>query len=123
MPPIPGFLELGGYLRRYRRAMRWRLDELPTDLTQRVDGYQTLEDVRRQERTFIHGDCKINNLLFQAQQDRVLGVIDLDTVGPGHWAGTWYLVRLWPPAMVVCMDQFRACVRGFPRAAVTWIRR
>ena len=68
-----------------------------------------------QERTFIHGDCKINNLLFQAQQDQVLGVIDLDTVGQGHWA--WDFGDLVRSVAFshggVDLDQFRTCVRGF----------
>ena len=115
VPPIPGFLELGGYLRRYRQCREMAPDELPTDLTRCVDNYQTLADVLGQQRTFIHGDCKINNLLFQAQQDQVLGVIDLDTVGPGHWA--WDFGDLVRSVAFshggVDMDQFRACVRGF----------
>ena len=28
----------------------------------------------------VHGDCKFNNLLFDAHEDRVIGVLDLDTV-------------------------------------------
>ena len=34
----------------------------------------------------IHGDCKINNLLFDQQGERVLSVIDLDNNMMGHWA-------------------------------------
>ena len=45
----------------------------------------------------------------------MLGVIDLDTVGPGHWA--WDFGDLVRSVAFshggVDMDQFRACVRGF----------
>ena len=38
------------------------------------------------ERVFIHGDCKINNVLFENDRDQAKAVLDLDTVGLGHWA-------------------------------------
>ena len=34
----------------------------------------------------VHADCKVNNLLFNAQGTRVAAVIDLDTTMYGHWA-------------------------------------
>lgn len=115
VPPIPGFLELSGYLRSYRQHSQAVPNELPADLQRLVDVHQTLVDALGPERTFIHGDCKINNLLFQAQQDQVLGVIDLDTVGQGHWA--WDFGDLVRSVAFshggVDLDQFRTCVRGF----------
>ena len=39
-----------------------------------------------QPNAIIHGDCKINNVLFDQQGERVLAVIDLDNNMSGHWA-------------------------------------
>lgn len=35
--------------------------------------------------TLIHGDCKVNNLLFAQNDDRVVAVLDLDTLMHGPW--------------------------------------
>ena len=76
-PVIDGFHDLERYLA--------ALDEAPSG----ADAERQVVDVLR--RTFlpprrhrvIHGDCKINNLLFHPTHDGVVAIIDLDTVMVG----------------------------------------
>ena len=76
-PVIDGFHDLEGYL--------GALDEAPVG----ADAERAAVDVLRQ--TFeaprrcrvIHGDCKVNNLLFHLTRDDVVAIIDLDTVMVG----------------------------------------
>ena len=62
------------------------LDEALDFLARRRDGLGVLEDARRMglipERV-VHGDPKLDNLLFDATGQRALALIDLDTVQPG----------------------------------------
>ncbi len=37
------------------------------------------------EVTVIHGDCKVNNLLFAEDADEVVAILDLDTLMSGAW--------------------------------------
>ncbi len=82
-PVIPGFHDLGGYLQALWRAVaeRGEVAQVRAEL-----------DYVRRRRPFefdavsavIHGDCKVNNLLFDANAPRVLRLIDLDTAMHGH---------------------------------------
>lgn len=91
---IPGFLELDGYLDRFDAVRREHasLDrEARTCLGESLDGatvarLRTLTDRFPPGDTLIHGDCKLNNLLFAADAPTVLAIVDLDTVMRGHWA-------------------------------------
>ena len=62
------------------------LDEALDFLARRRDGLGVLEDARRMglipERV-VHGDPKLDNLLFDVTGERALALIDLDTVQPG----------------------------------------
>ena len=74
-PVIEGFHDLGFYLA--------RLDAAPTG-----DVGSTLDDIHELRTRFrpgkaervIHGDCKVNNLLFDPTRDAVAAIIDLDTM-------------------------------------------
>lgn len=73
----------------------------------------------------IHGDCKVNNLIFDATSDAVRAVVDLDTVMVG--ARSWDfgdLVRSAAttgaeddPRAEIAVDVFRAIAAGFVHAA------
>jgi len=80
--PIPGFLQLHHYLQRFDEVAA----AAPGDLRRIVDEHRGLADSLRARNTLIHGDCKINNLLFDPAASRVVAIIDFDTVMHGHWA-------------------------------------
>jgi Ser/Thr protein kinase RdoA (MazF antagonist) len=115
-PPIPGFLELTGYIESYRRcAQANSTDAVPADLAAVIEANRDLVTALGPSRGFIHGDCKINNVLFRDDKDQALAVIDLDTVGPGHWA--WDFGDLVRSVSFshgsVDLGLFQACVKGF----------
>lgn len=88
--PIPGFMRLEGYLEAldaaYRRAAG---DQAAAEMREFVDRRrylgQALQDLAGSG-GYIHGDCKVNNLLFRENSDEVVCVVDLDTTMHGHWA-------------------------------------
>ena len=74
-PVIEGFHDLGFYLK--------RLDVAPAgDVGTTVDEINELRTRFRpgEARRVIHGDCKVNNLLFHPTRDSVAAIIDLDTL-------------------------------------------
>lgn len=81
-PAISGFHDLDAYLRDF------------DSLNQTSDSEEWVEFVNRRrasaqtfdQREFqvIHGDCKVNNLLFELEAPRVARIIDLDTLMWGH---------------------------------------
>lgn len=75
-PVIDGFHDLGGYLA--------ELDAAPktNDATAEMRIVDTLRRTFQPgvARRVIHGDCKINNLLFHPTEAAVIAVIDLDTI-------------------------------------------
>lgn len=85
-PPIPGFLHLADYL--------VTLDEVASRSERRaavadrefIDANRSLAARLAPAGDYIHGDCKLDNLLFKLNADEVDCVLDLDTVMPGHWA-------------------------------------
>lgn len=78
-PVIAGFNDLPTYLTHF--------DSLPknAEAAAECDAVEALRDAFRPgaARSTIHGDCKINNLLFHPTRAEVVAVIDLDTVMPG----------------------------------------
>ena len=90
-PTIPGFLELAGYLARFDAlcASSPDADRVLSAATADpvfIDAHRSLAAVLPRDRAVIHGDCKLNNLLFEAGGPGVVAVLDLDTVMTGHWA-------------------------------------
>lgn len=89
-PTIEGFLELDGYLTRFDAACS--AADTQSAVTAAcggmgfVDAHRALAARFPRQQDLIHGDCKLNNLLFAAGSTDVLAVLDLDTVMTGHWA-------------------------------------
>lgn len=90
-PPLPpvlnGFLDLRHYLQEYDRAVA-ESDPVPCRDEQNfiAAARDVLVDRLLPGRDCIHGDCKLDNLLFAAGSSTLDCVIDLDTVMLGHWA-------------------------------------
>jgi hexosaminidase len=85
--PIPGFLQLGHYLGRLDAAVAACEPEPQARAAlAAVAARRDLAGLFGDRDRLIHGDCKIDNLLFHEQRDAVACVIDLDTVMRGHWA-------------------------------------
>ncbi|NJN51142.1 MAG: aminoglycoside phosphotransferase family protein [Gammaproteobacteria bacterium] len=88
--PIPGFLELAGYLRELDAALATtepaRRDRAG-DLIARVVAQRHFV-LRGQQGPagMIHGDCKVDNLIFDETAPAVRAVVDLDTVMWGRRA-------------------------------------
>jgi Ser/Thr protein kinase RdoA (MazF antagonist) len=85
--PIPGFMQLAHYLDRLDHAVaRCDVASDAAVALQAVAARRDLATAFERQKRLIHGDCKVNNLLFHEQRDEVVCVIDLDTVMRGHWA-------------------------------------
>lgn len=88
---LPGFHIAPAYLARYRQGLAAAapksLDpECAAFIERRQHLANDLEDAKSQGRLtlrIIHGDPKLNNFLFDTAQQKVIGLIDLDTVKPG----------------------------------------
>ncbi len=108
---IEGFLQLGYYLQAFDQVA----SGAPAGPRRLIDQHRDLASRLAERNAYIHGDCKINNLLFDASGARVVAVIDFDTAMYGHWAWDFGdLVRS------VCHSRggldlmyFRACLEGF----------
>jgi Ser/Thr protein kinase RdoA (MazF antagonist) len=111
VPAIEGFLHLEHYLHAYDAVA----DEAPRHLHALIDRNRTLSDELGSQNATIHGDCKINNLLFDERGEQVVAVIDFDTVMYGHWAWDFGdLVRsVCFSAKRTSPELFLSCLRGF----------
>ena len=78
---IPGFHNLDGYLRWLDSVRRTGVADEELKF---VDRYREQRIDFRNFQQVIHGDCKVSNLLFDIQTDRVLKIVDLDTLMYGH---------------------------------------
>ena len=115
---IPGFLSMAGYLRQFDPVLATvtqaeRAEAMPWIAV--AQSHRQWPSALMQPNAVIHGDCKVNNLLFDAQGERVLSVIDLDNNMNGHWAWDFGdLVRsvAFSRGGVDAAD-YRACVQGF----------
>ena len=82
-PAIPNFHEFQYYLNELERV--WpdheeKIDRSLLDQCQEI-AYQRPNTVQRQ---IIHGDCKVNNLLFDVSSDNVVRIVDTDTLMWGY---------------------------------------
>ncbi len=89
---IPGFHKLDGYLCSLEASIAASdvLEPSEADLVTRLlDRQQAyLSGVALTDQStdvVIHGDCKVNNLLFAEDGDAVVAVLDLDTLMAGAW--------------------------------------
>ena len=73
--------------------------------------------------TVIHGDCKINNLLFHSIEPRVTHVIDLDTSMIGHPAWDFGdMVRSIASGGEEAVSESKISIRDFKAAANGFLR-
>jgi Ser/Thr protein kinase RdoA (MazF antagonist) len=86
-PTIEGFLELERYLAEFDDVLqRATHEDADPGHLRFVEQHRWLADSYPRGTNVVHGDCKLNNLLFAAHAPEVVAVLDLDTVMPGHWA-------------------------------------
>ena len=76
---------------------------------------KSLSELFRERTGYIHGDCKVNNLLYYAGSDNVAAVVDLDTVMYGQWAWDFGgLVRSAAgEAGTFSLDRYEMLLEGF----------
>jgi Ser/Thr protein kinase RdoA (MazF antagonist) len=91
VPAIPGFLELDGYLARFDEVAAGVPDAersvaAACEGPGFIDERRCLISVLPKGDNLIHGDCKLNNLLFEQSGTAVKAIVDLDTIMIGHWA-------------------------------------
>ncbi|MCR9279910.1 MAG: aminoglycoside phosphotransferase family protein [Pseudomonadaceae bacterium] len=117
VPVIPGFLEFAHYLRELEETLAG-IDRVLTDaeriLIEKTRDSAELADAFPRLHQAIHGDCKINNLIFDG--DRVAAIVDLDTAMFGNPAWDWGdLVRSasLTEAGELMPDRYAALVQGF----------
>ena len=92
-PGIDGFLELDGYW----QSLSERVSTISVEGLAETDpaahsvwsrlhaGVQKFLGQPREATVVIHGDCKLNNLLFAQGTDQVCAILDLDTLMVGPW--------------------------------------
>lgn len=90
-PTIPGFLQLTTYLAELDRVCE--KDPTAADFILTAAGgrhfiaaHRHLAERFPPGQQLIHGDCKLNNLLFAPDDPSVRAILDLDTIMVGHWA-------------------------------------
>ncbi|MCZ6618018.1 MAG: aminoglycoside phosphotransferase family protein [Gammaproteobacteria bacterium] len=109
--PIPGFMQLGHYLE--------DLAEMAPDepWMRFVASRDALSELFNERTGYIHGDCKVNNLLYHVGGDEVAAVVDLDTVMYGHWVWDFGdLVRSAAgEAGAFSLDRYEVLLEGFSR--------
>ena len=92
-PAIDGFLELDGYW----HALSQQVSNMSGEELAETDpgahrvwvrlcaGMQKFLGKSREAAVVIHGDCKLNNVLFAQGTDQVCAILDLDTLMVGPW--------------------------------------
>ncbi len=83
---IPGFMRLPDYLQALDRLLERARSTEPevSQALQQIYPHRWLAKELQVATGYIHGDCKVNNLVFRG--DEACCVLDLDTVMYGHWA-------------------------------------
>ena len=77
---IDGFHDLPRYLARFDALPKGEAQAEAAAIDRLREGVSAKLPA---EARAIHGDCKVNNLLFDPQRDDVVAIIDLDTLMPG----------------------------------------
>lgn len=111
---IPGFLLLSHYLLAYDEVA----DVAPLPERRLIDEQRYLAEQLVARNAHIHGDCKINNLLFDTSADSVLAIIDFDTAMYGHWAWDFgdLMRSVWLSLGGCDVEYYEACLAGFASA-------
>jgi len=86
-PAIPHFHDIDRCFAKFSQAATGELAAISDDVAFVAERRHFADRRLTEQEVVIHGDCKIDNLLFDAVQDEVVAVIDLDTVMVGD--------RLW----------------------------
>ena len=104
---IPNFLQLPHYLTAYDAGPK-----AEPKLAAFIDARRHLAERLRQPNGYIHGDCKVDNLIFD-DENEVLAVLDLDTLMRGHWA--WEFGDLVRSALAEAARpaRFKAAAKGY----------
>ncbi len=108
---IPGYQQLGYYLAGFDQVRR----EAPSELLRVIEANNWITQRFSEKNSLIHGDCKIDNLLFKSSGDQVQAILDLDTVMLGHWAWDFgdYVRSLWLGKETIDIAFFRFSIEGF----------
>ena len=111
------FLAFYSYLH-YLRQFDAVSGKAPAPERRLVERSRQIAGVLSDRNSCIHGDCKINNLLFDRSGNQVAAIIDFDTVMYGHWAWDFGdLVRsICFSRQRVDLTMFEAVLRGFAGA-------
>lgn len=83
--PIPGFMQMSHYLAMLDAELGRRRTSEPEaeDASAFIAERRAIAEEMQQPTGYVHGDCKVNNLLFR--NNEACCVLDLDTVMYGHW--------------------------------------
>ena len=82
-PVLPNFHEFNHYLNELQQVARGTNEQLAHTLVAR---YRNVVNNKtpRSPRQIIHGDCKVDNILFDLQCDKVVRIVDTDTLMWGY---------------------------------------
>ncbi|AFL83472.1 putative homoserine kinase type II (protein kinase fold) [Belliella baltica DSM 15883] len=89
---IPRFLDLEWRYQQFTEALDQKEGRLGEGLKELIEFYTIHKSFVEEYRYWVeklpirltHNDCKINNLIFSEDQEKVVAVIDLDTIMPGY---------------------------------------
>ncbi len=74
-PTIEGFLDLNYYLAEYETVA----EMVGPERRRYIDSFRYLTEVLGPTQAHIHGDCKVDNLLFDQNGENVVAILDFDT--------------------------------------------
>lgn len=114
--PIPGFMQLNHYRAELEDAVAATdPDREAGAVLAALQARMDLAGLFQLRDRLVHGDCKVDNLLFHAHRDEVVCVLDLDTVMVGNWA--WDFGDLVRSAAATAdgfdLQRYAGVVRGF----------
>jgi hypothetical protein len=85
--PLPGFHNTPGYLEQYEQILAGSHNSEVVDCQDFIKQHQKdaflLENAHELSQQVIHADPKVANFLFSSDKERVVSLVDLDTVRPG----------------------------------------
>jgi Ser/Thr protein kinase RdoA (MazF antagonist) len=113
---IDNFLQLSHYLRAFESVE----EKASTSSRKLIDAYRDIGRGLEEANCHIHGDCKIDNLLFAKDHTTVVAILDFDTAMYGHRAWDFGdLARsLATSRGGVDVDLYRGALTGFLEGGV-----